>query len=116
MNGRYKIQFGEFALELGGELVVGEDAGVLEAAQDVVWDSGQVAIGDSSFNGTLSGIGYRAMFANEDAEQVVEAVVGRDAVEVMDLVVERNRLTTPSAIDGMRDKDLFVIIPRMTKS
>jgi hypothetical protein len=85
--------------------------GGLEAAQDVVWDSGKVAIGDGSFNGTLSGIGYRAMFADENTEQVVEAVVGRDTVKVMNLVVERNRLTAPSAIDSMGGKN-WVVIPK----
>ena len=102
-------------MELGGKVGVGEDTGVLEAAQDVVWDAGQVAIGDSSFNGTLSDIGYRAMFAEENTEQVVEAVVGRDAVKVMNLVVERNRFTAPSAIDSMRGEDMFTQTPCLFK-
>ena len=108
-------QAGEFALELGGEVVVREDAGVLKATEDIVRDATEVAIRDGGFNGTLSGIGYRAMLANEDAEQVVEAVVGCNAVEVMDLVVERNRLTAPGAIDGMGDEDVFVVPKRIMK-
>jgi hypothetical protein len=102
---------GELSLEVG----VGEDVGGLEAAQDVVGDAGQVAIRDGGFNGTLSGIGYRAMFAEENTEQVVEAVVGRDAVKVMNLVVERNRFTAPGAINGMRDEDMFTQTPCLFK-
>ena len=75
MNGRYKIQFGEFALELGGELVVGEDTGVLEAAQDGVGYDGKVAIRDGSFEGTTSAVGDSMLGIREPAEEVLRAIV-----------------------------------------
>ena len=98
MNGRYKIQFGEFASELGGELVIREDAGVLEAAQDVVWDAGQVAIGDGGFQGTTSAVGDGMFGIREPAQEVLRAIVERildkmvaDAVVGLALTIDKGR-------------------------
>ena len=64
---------GELSLEVG----VGEDTGVLEASQDVVWDAGQVAIGNSGFEGTTSVVGFAVFGIREPTEKVLRAIVER---------------------------------------
>ena len=43
-----------------------------------------------------------------DAEQVIQTIVGNDAVEVVDLVVRRDGFARPCEIDGMRSKNRLV--------
>ena len=76
--------------EFGGELLVGQDLRVLEFAQTLVGEQTQISIGDDGLEGCLAGIGDRAMLTRRDTEQVIKPVVGRDAVEVMDLITGRD--------------------------
>ena len=49
------------------------------------------------------------MLPEMDAEQVIQTIVGDDAVEVVDLMVRRDGFARPCEIDGMCSKDRLVI-------
>ena len=101
--------------EFAGEGFVAEDAWVLEFTQAVVRKEIEVAIGDDRFESFLTHVSDETMLTDVDADQIVDAVVGGDAGEVMNLVVRGDGFTTPCAIDSMGNETLFAIIPRMIK-
>ncbi len=110
------IHLGEFGFdgsEFAGEGVVGKDVGVLERMQAVVREDIEVAVGDSRFDGLLTHVSDETMLAGIQTEQVVEAVVGNDAGEMVNLVVRGDRLPAPCEIDGMGNEDGFVISKRI---
>ena len=101
--------------EFAGEGLIAEDVGVLEFTQAVVRKEIEVAIGDDRFESFLTHVSDETMLADIHADQIVDAVVGGDAGEVMNLVVRGDGFTTPCAIDSMGNETLFAIIPRMIK-
>ena len=74
--------------EFAGEGVVGKDVGVLEFTQAVVREDIEVAVGNSRFDGLLTHVSDETMLADIHADQIVDAVVGGDAGEVVNLVVK----------------------------
>ena len=75
-------------LEFLCKLLIGQDTRVLELAETVIRDEGKVTIGDDVAKGFLADIGDTVMLMDIDTEEVFNAVVDGDAVEVVDLVVK----------------------------
>ena len=64
-------------------------ARVLEFAHEVEWDEAEIPVGSKGAERFLARIGFSMLFYR-DTKQVVETVVGCDAVEVMDLMAGRD--------------------------
>ena len=93
------------------ELFIREGTGILEVAESLVGEAAEVAVGNKCCDGALTDIGDPKMLRDKDAEEVVDTIVGNDTIEVVDLVVQRNRLTAPGEIDGMGYEDVLVVSP-----
>jgi len=109
-----EVVFAE-GFEFDGELLIGQDLRVLQFAQTLVGKETQIPVRDDGLKGCLAGIRDRAMLTRRDTEQVIETVVGRNAVEVMDLMTGRDGFAGPREIDSMGDEDADIESKSMNK-